>query len=54
MELNLKKADNNENFLHADEKLNLNYLYPDGQRMTNQMRLYKVHRDKGLELYFAA
>ena len=32
----------------------LNYLYPNGHRMTHQMKWYKGSRDRGLRSYMAA
>jgi len=61
MKLNQKKGDkshdvvdNNKNYLQAYKKLNLNCLYPNGHRMTNQMRWYKGSRDIGLKSDIAA
>ena len=35
-----------ENFIHIE---NLNYLYPNGHRITHQMRWFKGSRDRGLK-----
>ncbi len=44
-------VDRNESLIATTE---LNYLYPNGHRMTNQMRWFKGSRDRGLRSKFAA
>jgi len=49
---NLKERNNsNEKFVSTE---NLNYLYPNGHRMTNQMRWFKGSSDRGLRPDIAA
>ena len=49
-----KKANKNENFIVGQANKKLSYLYPDGHRMTHQMRWYKGSRDRGLRSDMAA
>ena len=44
----------NENLLHKKTNERLSYLYPDGHRITHQMRWFKGSRDRGLSSDFAA
>ena len=50
--------DNSHETVNRNEKListeNLNYLYPNGHRMTHQMRWFKGSRDRGLKSDIAA
>ena len=58
MELNQNSNDNlkdivnrNENFISTED---LDYLYPNGHRMTHQMRWFKGSRNRGLRSDIAA
>ena len=44
--LDLEK--NNQKMSESDAIENLDYLYPNGHRITHQMRWFKVSRDIGL------
>ncbi len=50
--------DNYHDKVNINQKLiqseNLNYLYPNGHRITHQMRWYKGSRDRGLRFDHAA
>ena len=52
MELNQNRIDNLQEIVNRNEKVisaeNLNYLYPNGHRMTHQMRWFKGSCDRGL------
>ena len=55
MELNQKNIDisekivnKNEHFIHCKKIESRNYLYPNGHRITHQMRWFKGSRDRGL------
>ena len=61
MELSLKNNENSKNIINEKEKTisnenmeKINYLYPNGHRMTHQMKWFKGNRDKGFESDFAA
>jgi len=61
MESNQSKVDNSHHEFDKNEKLinyenieNLNYLYPNGHRVTNQMKWFKGSRDRGLSSDMAA
>ena len=58
MELNQNIVDNIQEIVNRNEKListeNLHYLYPNGHRMTHQMRWFKGCRDRGLSSNVAA
>ena len=58
MELNQDSADNSQEIANRNEKClsveNLNYLYPNGHRITHQMRWFKGSRDRGLNSDIAA
>ncbi|WP_269603420.1 hypothetical protein [Prochlorococcus marinus] len=58
MELNQVSADNYQEIVNRKEKAfsseNLNYLYPNGHRITHQMRWFKGIRDMGLNSDIAA
>tara|TARA_B100000945_G_C20183710_1_gene503562 strand:- start:321 stop:497 length:177 start_codon:yes stop_codon:yes gene_type:complete len=58
MELNLNTTDNAQAIVDRDEKListdKLDYLYPIGHRMPNQMRWFKGSRHRGLRSNIAA
>ena len=43
-----------KNFSKEKFSDNLNYLYPNGHRITNQMRWYKGSRNRGLRSDMAA
>ena len=43
------EVNNNESVFQGKSIRNLNYLYPNGHRMTNQMRWFKGSRDRGLK-----
>ncbi len=57
MESNQKSTDNFQEIVNSNEKLlsseNLNYLYPNGHRITHQMRWFKGSRDRGLSSYIS-
>tara|TARA_B100000579_G_C22285105_1_gene600087 strand:- start:302 stop:487 length:186 start_codon:yes stop_codon:yes gene_type:complete len=42
-------ASRNKKITHAESYENLNYLYPNGHRMTNQMRWFKGSRERGIK-----
>ena len=44
-------VDRNQNFMST---ANLNYLYPNGHRMTHQMKWFKGSLDRGLKIDMAA
>ena len=53
MQLNQNNTDKSQEIINKSEKLipiqaieNRNYLYPDGHRMTHQMRWFKGSRDR--------
>jgi len=55
MELNKKSTDDSQKIIdktveviHRQYIDNLNYLYPNGHRITHQMRWFKGSRDRGL------
>ena len=52
MELNQNNTDNSQEIVDTNEKVisieNLNYLYPNGHRITHQMRWFKGSRDRCL------
>ena len=61
MELNQNNTDKSQDIINKNEKVsatqaieNRNYLYPDGHRMTHQMRLFKGSLDRGLKFDIAA
>ena len=61
MKLNQDNTYSSQANVNGDEKVvpihdieNRNYLYPDGHRMTNQMRWFKGSRDRGLNPDIAA
>ena len=58
MELNQDNIDNLQERVNRNEKLssseNLNYLYPNGHRITHQMRWFKGSRDRCLRSDIAA
>ena len=58
MELNQESGDNSQKIVNKNEKLSstedLNYLYPNGHRITHQMRWFKGSRDRGLDSDIAA
>ena len=58
MESNQDSTDNSPEIINRNEKFisneNLNYLHPNGYRMTNQMRWFKVSPDKALRPYISA
>ena len=58
MESNQGSADNFQEIVNRNEKVisaeNLNYLYPNGHRMTHQMRWFKGSSDRGLRPDIAA
>ncbi len=56
MKLNKNSNDNSQNIFNRNKKEipsgndeNLNYLYPNGHRITHQMRWFKGSRDRGLK-----
>ena len=56
-----KKTDNSQDIINRNENVidslkidNLSYLYPNGHRITHQMRWLKVSRERGLESDIAA
>ena len=61
MQFKQNNNDNSQDIVTGNEKLtqsetieNLNYLYPNGHRITNQMRWYKGSRERGLRKDIAA
>ena len=61
MQLNQNKTDKSQDIINKNEKVisvpaieNRNYLYPDGHRMTHQMRWFKGSREMGLKSDIAA
>ena len=61
MQLNQNKTDKSQDIINKNEKViqiqaieNRNYLYPDGHRMTHQMRWFKGSLGRGLESDIAA
>ena len=58
MESNQNSTDNLQEIVNRNEKVilaeNLNYLYPNGHRMTPQMRWFKGSRNRGLTSDIAA
>ncbi len=58
MESNQNSTDDLQIIANRNEKLvsseNLTYLYPNGHRMTHQMRWFKGCRDRGLRSDMAA
>jgi len=61
MRLNSETINNSKEFFNGKEKVipmknieNRNYLYPDGHRMTHQLRWFKGSRDRGLKSDMAA
>ena len=58
MKSNQNSADNLEAVVNRNEKVisaeNLKYLYPNGHRMTHQMRWFKGSRDRGFKSNIAA
>ena len=58
MESNQKNNDKSQAIVNRNEKVisieNLNYLYPNGHRITHQMRWFKGSRDRGLKSDIAA
>tara|TARA_Y100001968_G_scaffold303477_1_gene317678 strand:+ start:205 stop:390 length:186 start_codon:yes stop_codon:yes gene_type:complete len=61
MEFSQKNTDYPQEFVNSNKKLilnrtieNLNYLYPNGHRITHQMRWFKGSRDRGLNPDIAA
>ncbi|WP_413678589.1 hypothetical protein [Prochlorococcus sp. MIT 0916] len=58
MELNKGDTDDFQEIVDRNEKVistdNLNYLYPNGHRMTPQMRWFKGSRDRGFSPNIAA
>ena len=58
MELSQNNIDNSQEIVNRDQKFiateDLNYLYPNGHRMTNQMRWFKGSRDRALKSNIAA
>ena len=61
MDSNQKNTDNYQGIANRSEKIiysesmeNLNYLYPEGHRVTHQMRWFKGSRDRGCKSDMAA
>ena len=61
MESNQNNTDYSQEKVHKNAKLifaedieEFNYLYPNGHRITHQMRWYKGSRDRGLSSDIAA
>ena len=58
MELNQNNIDDLKERVDRNKKLssteNFNYLYPNGHRITHQMRWFKGSRDRGLKTDMAA
>ena len=56
MQPNHENTDNFKEIVNVNEKVipiqpieNRNYLYPDGHRMTHQMRWFKGSRERGIK-----
>ena len=53
MELNQNSTDNSQDIVNTNQEFghseNSNYLYPNGHRITHQMRLFKGCRDRGFK-----
>ena len=56
MKFNQKNNDNHKHILNKNKKTchrgtieTLNYLYPNGHRITHQMRWLKISKEKGLK-----
>ncbi len=61
MQFNQDKTDHSQDIVNKNEKVitretieNLNYLYPNGHRITHQMRWFKGSRNRGLKSDTAA
>tara|TARA_B100000579_G_C22761104_1_gene818990 strand:+ start:265 stop:441 length:177 start_codon:yes stop_codon:yes gene_type:complete len=58
MESSQNFIDNSQEIVNRNQKVisieNLNYLYPNGHRMTNQMRWFKGSLDRGFKSNIAA
>ena len=61
MQLNQNNTNKSQEIINKNEKVipiqaieNRNYLYPDGHRMTPQIRWFKGSRDRGLKPDIAA
>ena len=61
MELKQNNNDKSQDIINKNEKVipihaieNSHYLYPNGHRMTHQMRWFKGSRDRGLKSNIAA
>ena len=61
MELNKNSNHNSLELVNKNEKIistgnieNYNYLYPNGHRITHQMRWFKASRDMALRAYLSA
>ena len=58
MESNQNSNDNSQEIANKNRKListeNLNYLYPNGHRITHQMRWFKGSRERGVRSDIAA
>ena len=58
MESNQNSTENLQEIVSRNEKFyaseDLNYLYPNGHRITHQMRWFKVSRDRGISIDIAA
>ncbi len=58
MESDQNSTDDLQAIVHRNEKVssdeNFNYLYPNGHRMTHQMKWFKGSRDRGLRSDIAA
>ena len=58
MESNQNNTDNSQEIVNRNEKVvsieKRNYLYPNGHRMTHQMRWFKGSRDRGFKSDIAA
>ena len=58
MDSKQNSTDNLEEIVNSNEKFisteNLNYLYPNGHRMTHQMKWFKGSRNRGFKSDIAA
>ena len=61
MAFNQENIDNSQNIININKKIiqsknieNINSLYPNGHRITHQMRWFKGSRDRGLKSDIAA
>ena len=49
-----ERVNKNKSFICIEKAESLNYLYPNGHRITHQLRWFKGSRDRGLQSDLAA